>query len=78
MNNKEPMSKDDDTAANTFLFIIGAIFVASITAVITCCSEKIISEPIIHVATSSSNELFLSKLLSFGFFLTFYFCHSNI
>jgi len=62
---------DDETAANTFLFVIGGVFAASIAAVILCGSEKISTEPI-HFVNSSASEIFLSKLFCFYFILNLF------
>jgi len=72
IRNKAPMSEDDGPAANIFLFILFAIFVASISLIITCCSEKVTAEPIITFAKSGSAGLTVSKILLSSLILFIY------
>jgi len=59
------MSEDDSGAlsANTFLFILSAVFFGCISLLITCCTDKINSEHIVTLAKSGSSQFFVSKLL---------------
>lgn len=66
------MSEDDGPAANFFLFILVAIFVASISLIITCCTEKVTAEPIVTFAKSGSAGIIISKLLLSNLILIFY------
>jgi len=48
--------EEDDFAANVFLFILMATFVAMIAVVIMYCTDKISSKPIILPSARSSSE----------------------
>jgi len=66
------MSEDDGPAANFFLFILLAIFIASLSLIITCCTDKVTAEPILTFAKSGSACLQVSKLLIFSLIVGFY------
>jgi len=72
IHNKAHMSENETRQANLFLLILFAIFVASISLIISCCAEKITAEPIVTFVKSGSSGLMVSKLLLLSFFMILY------
>jgi len=60
--------KDNDSTANFFLFVLFAVFVASLSAIIFFCSDKFNTEPIVTPLSSQSSSL-TSKVWGFLFII---------
>jgi len=58
------MNENDANGANVFLLILSSVFVACISLLITCCSDKINSNHIVtSYVKSESPEMILSNSL---------------
>jgi len=55
------MNEIDANGANVFLLILSSVFVACISLLITCCSDKINSDHIVTYVKSESPEIILSN-----------------
>jgi len=55
------MSENDSNGANAFLLILSSVFVACISLLITCCSDKIKSDHIVTFVKSESPEISFSN-----------------